>query len=127
MTQASYENKITGKREPNQPAETLGGILADDMGLGKTLTVLSTIIRTAGSAKEHAKPNMYGLGSLSSEIQDASQKFSRATLVVVPSPGTGLEPLLRDWEESLISIVLIDGWKKEIVTSVLDAVQFKLS
>jgi SWI/SNF-related matrix-associated actin-dependent regulator of chromatin subfamily A3 len=82
----SYENKITGKKEPMQPVETFGGILADDMGLGKTLTVLSTIIRTASSAKEYAESDTGTAKSLKSEDQEVPQIHSRATLVVVPSP-----------------------------------------
>ncbi|KUJ07728.1 uncharacterized protein LY89DRAFT_351881 [Mollisia scopiformis] len=94
--QTYYENKITGKKEQNRPEETFGGILADDMGLGKTLTVLSTIIRTASSAKEYAEIDRDGCELPSSRIQNVPQIPSRATLVVVPSP------------------ILIDGWKREV-------------
>lgn len=97
LTCSSYENKITGKKEPNQPAETFGGILADDMGLGKTLTVLSTIIRTSSSAKEHAAFDTNEAESLNSEVQDIPQIHSRATLVVVPSPSKGPRTLVQLW------------------------------
>jgi len=81
---SSYEHTITGLRTEETPEETIGGILADDMGLGKTLTVLSTIIRTADSAKSYAEDHR---GNLEALANNGAQRIrSRATLVVVPSP-----------------------------------------
>ncbi len=82
----SHENLITGYRTQDSPKETIGGILADDMGLGKTLTVISTIIRTAGPADCFARQ-----GRLSTDVSvdnstNSGLTFSKATLVIVPSP-----------------------------------------
>ncbi len=78
----SYQHIIIAIRSQDPPIETLGGILADDMGLGKTLTVLSTIIRTAGISKQFAEEN-----NGNHEIRDSGNlMYSKATLVVVPLP-----------------------------------------
>ena len=81
---SSYEHTMTGLRTEETPKETIGGILADDMGLGKTLTVLSTIIRTADSAKSYVEDHRGNSKTLTNN--GAPRIRSRATLVVVPSP-----------------------------------------
>ncbi|KAH7336623.1 SNF2 family N-terminal domain-containing protein [Rhexocercosporidium sp. MPI-PUGE-AT-0058] len=91
-----YENCITKSRTADAPDETIGGILADDMGLGKTLTVISTIIRTSGSATEFAQGRNKAKKVHSDDGSGGNRLHSRATLVIVPSP------------------LLIDGWKNEI-------------
>ncbi|KAE8449590.1 hypothetical protein EG329_007920 [Mollisiaceae sp. DMI_Dod_QoI] len=91
-----YEHLITRIKTEDEPVETIGGILADDMGLGKTLTVLSTIIRTTSSAKQYAQVNVREGKPPKNDLHGGCQVYSRATLVVVPSP------------------LLIDGWVQEM-------------
>jgi hypothetical protein len=83
LTFTSYEHLITGSKVTNCPVETVGGILADDMGLGKTLTMISTIVRTADTARLFAQNS-----EKSSEINggEHSKVASRSTLVIIPSP-----------------------------------------
>lgn len=100
-------------RTDSVPNETLGGILADDMGLGKTLTVISTIIRTATFASQFVERGNRVEKILIDDESAAKRINSRGTLVVVPSPR--MTPCLpRNTLQELTSLVLIDGWKKEI-------------
>ena len=95
------------------------------MGLGKTLTVLSTIIRTAKIARSYSEQNYSPPNDV--EGRDLVEKgsaliFSRATLVIVPSPCTtySFPASISMNGQVLTGIVLIDGWVKEIEWHVLN-------
>lgn len=88
----SYQHMITKERVSEPPTETIGGILADDMGLGKTLMVISTILRTLDDARFFSENRT--LGSISGIDQDVSCRvYSKATLVIVPSPCKKITPI----------------------------------
>lgn len=72
-----YRHKITKEIRPTQPVEQGGGILADEMGLGKSLSILSLTMQTLDTARDWAEGE--------SDEGDQTLKFSRSTLVVVPS------------------------------------------
>lgn len=72
-----YRHKITKEIRSTKPVEQGGGILADEMGLGKSLSILSLTMQTLDTARAWAEGK--------SDMGDQKLKFSRSTLVVVPS------------------------------------------
>ncbi|CZR69567.1 related to helicase-like transcription factor protein [Phialocephala subalpina] len=74
-----YRHRITKAKRVIQPDEGGGGILADEMGMGKSLSILALITKTLDEGQEWAQQQ-----SDSAEGKKAP-KYSRSTLVVVPS------------------------------------------
>ncbi|KAI0466403.1 hypothetical protein F4859DRAFT_497307 [Xylaria cf. heliscus] len=89
--QEMYIHRVTKTRSPLRPDEKGGGVLADEMGMGKSLCVLALLLDTLDEGREWAR-------QMQSEEYRRSkiQKYSRSTLVIVPSA------------------LLVNNWLKEV-------------
>jgi SNF2 family DNA or RNA helicase len=109
--QTVYYNVITGHHERNQPAETLGGILADMMGLGKTLSVLSLVSVTMEEAGKWA------LLEPKQPMAPENKKPSSSTQILAARhPQLELTRLLRNGKGTLLVCPLstITNWEEQI-------------
>jgi hypothetical protein len=89
-----YRHRITKARakQDTQPDERGGGILADEMGMGKSLSILALIAKTLDDGNEWAQQQKDG-----AEDKEVI-KYSRATLVVVPSLRTRPSFFFSEWK-----------------------------
>ncbi|KAK4210937.1 SNF2 family N-terminal domain-containing protein [Rhypophila decipiens] len=76
--QTIFIHVVTGAKA-STPHDPKGGILADDFGLGKTLVILYVVAGSLNRAADFAKESIPGQTGL------ASNRNSKATLVIVPS------------------------------------------
>ncbi|KAI0441189.1 hypothetical protein F4803DRAFT_552380 [Xylaria telfairii] len=99
--QEMYIHQVTKTRSPLQPEEKGGGILADDMGMGKSLCLLALVLDTLDEGREWARQRH------SQEYHSSNiKKYSRSTLVIVPSA------------------LLINNWLKEVETHVGGSIKY---
>lgn len=88
------------------------------MGLGKTLSALANITRTSKLAYEFMHRAKSNAGD--NAIVDDSKIRSRATLIIVPTPGTSRSKILQEVYSVLTDgAELIGEWSKEIDRRVL--------
>lgn len=75
-----YIHRVTKTRSAIPPEEKGGGILADEMGMGKSLCLLALLLDTLDEGRQWAQQKQ-------SEAYHSTgiEKYSRATLVIVPS------------------------------------------
>ncbi|KAI0514753.1 hypothetical protein F5B22DRAFT_636859 [Xylaria bambusicola] len=75
-----YIHRVTKTRSTVPPEERGGGILADEMGMGKSLCLLALLLDTLDEGRQWAQRRQ-------SEAYHSTgiEKYSRATLVIVPS------------------------------------------
>ncbi|KAL9618245.1 MAG: hypothetical protein Q9160_007015 [Pyrenula sp. 1 TL-2023] len=108
-----YTHIITEVVSETLPDELGYGLLADEMGLGKTLSALANITRTSKSAYEFM--HMHMPDSNDKATMDKPKLRARATLIIVPTPGTMRSRIFQRISPALTdSADLIDEWSKEI-------------
>ncbi|TGJ80952.1 hypothetical protein E0Z10_g7821 [Xylaria hypoxylon] len=91
--QEMYIHRVTKTRSTLKPEEMGGGILADDMGMGKSLCLLALLLDTLDEGRQWAQQKH------SEEYHNSAiERYSRATLVIVPSA------------------LLINNWLQEVRT-----------
>ncbi|RWA12443.1 hypothetical protein EKO27_g2635 [Xylaria grammica] len=101
-----YVHRVTKTRSTVKPEERGGGVLADDMGMGKSLCLLALLLETLDEGRQWAQQKH------SEEYHgSAIERYSRATLVVVPSA-------------SYATIVLINNWLNEVKTHLGDTLKW---
>ncbi|GAW22840.1 hypothetical protein ANO14919_123840 [Xylariales sp. No.14919] len=99
--QELYVHRVTKTRSTVKPEERGGGILADDMGMGKSLCLLALLLETLDEGRQWAQQKH------SEEYHgSAIERYSRATLVVVPSA------------------LLINNWLNEVKTHLGDTLKW---
>ncbi|KAI0193260.1 SNF2 family N-terminal domain-containing protein [Xylaria flabelliformis] len=99
--QEMYIHRVTKTRSPLRPDEKGGGVLADEMGMGKSLCLLALVLETLDEGREWARQRQ------SEEYHSSNiKKYSRSTLVVVPSA------------------LLINNWLKEVQTHLGGSIKY---
>ncbi|KAI1757160.1 hypothetical protein F4782DRAFT_481472 [Xylaria castorea] len=99
--QEMYIHRVTKTRSPLRPDEKGGGVLADEMGMGKSLCLLALVLETLDEGREWARQRH------SEDYHSSSiKKYSRSTLVVVPSA------------------LLINNWLKEVETHLGGSIKY---
>ncbi|KAJ3567630.1 hypothetical protein NPX13_g6703 [Xylaria arbuscula] len=96
-----YIHRVTKTRSTVPPEEKGGGILADEMGMGKSLCLLALLLDTLDEGHQWAQQKQ-------SEAYHSTgiEKYSRATLVIVPSA------------------LLINNWLNEVRTHIGDTLKY---
>ena len=75
-----YIHQVTKTRSTVQPEEKGGGVLADEMGMGKSLCLLALVLDTLDEGRRWAEETQK-----QEHHSSRIQKYSHATLVIVPS------------------------------------------
>jgi len=86
-----YEEVVTGMQVNEEPAQSLGGLLADVMGLGKTIQALSLIASTVAEATAFSQERLLKVA----EDEASLVCHSRATLLVAPLS------TVKNWEDQI--------------------------